>query len=351
MGRDAPEERTDRVEGGEQRSEGGDAIAGDGPSRPPSARLASVLGVASHAKRGVAVGVLVAVGVFGFFVGLPAIDPSRPARPESPVLYLALAFVVATSATLLVTAALAVRAVTARVMDYEKWVRRCGVAGAIGGAWWAVTGGIAAGVAAGVLPADLDGVVRGMLPLPVLLFPVGAWAVLARTGSGEAGTGSGDGHSIDSPDSGTESIAASGADVASAPEFDHVRSRPAIATVGALLVLAGAALVHAATFLETAAFLAVTPPEITGPFVAGSVVLAAGTTALASAVRSQTSRTLLPAVGGALAGVAAGLAAGSAVADAAVLAPIGASTCLGVAWLALGLGVGRDTGEYPDRPL
>jgi hypothetical protein len=315
--------------------DGASAAAGDGsaaaPDRPPSLRFVDALGVRAHVRRGVAVGVVLAVGVFGFFVVWPAVDPTRPARQESPVLYAALAFVVATSATLLVASALAVRSVVARVMAYEKWVARASVGGALGGAWWAVTGALATAGAAGVAPTGVADVVRATLPLPVLLLAFGTWSALARTGIRPA--------------------TARPAAAAVTKEFDHVQARPRVATVGAVFALGGVVLLHAAAFLDTPTLVGTAPPALVGAFTLGAVALAVGTAALASALRQRTSGVVLPAAAGVLAGVGAGLGVGSALTGLAVLAPIGGACCLGVAWVALGVAVSRDPGTYPERPL
>lgn len=81
------------------------------PDRPPRARLVEALEVRRNAKRGFAVGVLFAVAVYVFFVAVPG------THTWSPLLYVALAFVVAVSTGLLVTAVLT--ALTARRLARE----------------------------------------------------------------------------------------------------------------------------------------------------------------------------------------------------------------------------------------
>ncbi|WP_227132635.1 DUF7536 family protein [Halorubellus salinus] len=305
-------------------SDGGTGAVDDRPERPPSARLVDALGVVDHAKRGLAVGLALAAVVFGFFVVLPLVDPGTPARAESPVLYVALAFVVATAATLLVASALAVRAVAGRVMDYAKWTRRGAIVAAIGGAWWSLTGALALAVTADVAPASVETVVLATLPLPVLALALGAWSALARVG----GTGG----------NGTDS-------------FDHVLARPRVANAGAVLALAGAALVHVATFLETDAFLAATAPGATSLFAVGTVVLAVGTAVLADSLARHADLGTLAAGAGTLAGIAGGLVIAATVTVTAAVAAFGALVVLGVAWLLLGVAVARDPGTYPERPV
>lgn len=301
----------------------------DRPERPPVARFVDALGFLDHAKRGFVVGVAFALGVFAFFVVLPAVDPGTPARTESVVLYVALAFVVATSGTLLVASALAVRAVAGRVMDYGKWVRRGGVVAAAGGAWWALTGALALAVGSGSAPAGAEALVLSMLPLPVLVLAVGAWAVLARTGSAE----------------GTDSTHAVN------DGFDHVLARPRAANAGAVLVLLGVATVHVSTFLESDAFIGAAAPAVAGPVVLGTVALATGTFALARSLADRGTTRSLATAAAAIAGLATGLAVGGAFAGTASLVPLATLVLPGLAWTALGVAVARDAGTYPERPV
>lgn len=316
-------------------ADGGTDAVDDRPERPPSQGLVETLGVVDHAKRGVAVGVALAAAVFAFFVVLPLVDPSTPARAESPVLYVALAFVVATSGTLLVASALAVRAVAGRVMAYEKWVRRGALVATLGGLWWALTGALAVGVATDALPATVEPMVLATLPLPVLLLAVGAWSALARTGAlatdGTAG--------------------ASAADGAAGDAFDHVLARSRLANASAVLVLVGVAVVHVATFLQTDAFLGATSTTTSGAavLVLGGLALAAGTGALAALVRRTTTGTALPGIASALAGAASALTVLASTTP--LLAPFALLVLPGLAWLALGTAVARDTGTYPERPI
>ncbi|WP_205254341.1 hypothetical protein [Halorubellus sp. JP-L1] len=307
----------------------------DRPDRPPSARLVDALGVVDHAKRGLAVGLALAAAVFGFFVGLPLVDPSTPARPESPLLYLALAFVAATAATLLVASALAVRAVAGRVMDYAKWTCRGALVGALGGAWWTATGALALASTAGVAPESIRALVTATLPLPVLVLAVGAWSALARTAG-------------DGPDTSATTTEGTSAD---AEGFDHVLARPRTATAGAVLVLVGAGVLHVATFLETDAVLGASAPAPASLLVLGTLALAAGTAALADALARHSDLGSLAAASGALAGVAAGLTLAAAITGPPALAPLGALVLPGIAWLALGTAIARTPGTYPDRPV
>ena len=71
------------------------------PGRPPTAALVDALDVARHAKVGFATGVLVAVTAYLYRV-LGLLGPVRDPR-VSPLLFLLLAFVLATSVGTLVT--------------------------------------------------------------------------------------------------------------------------------------------------------------------------------------------------------------------------------------------------------
>lgn len=325
-------------------ADGGTDAVDDRPERPSNRGLVETLGVVDHAKRGVAVGVALAVGVFAFFVVLPLVDPSTQARAESPVLYVALAFVVATSGTLLVASALAVRAVAGRVMAYEKWVRRAGTVAAVGGLWWAITGALAAGVGGDVLPASVESFVVATLPLPVLVLAVGAWSALARTGALAT-------DATDATDGTAGANAADGDEARADDAFDHVLARPRLANASAVVVLAGVAVVHVATFLQTAAFLGATPTSTTGAIglVLGGLALATGTGALAALVRRTTAGTALPTAASALAGAAMALTVLAPTTP--LLAPIALLVLPGLAWTALGIAIARDTGTYPERPI
>jgi hypothetical protein len=260
--------------------------------------------------------------VFAFFVVLPLVDPSTPARAESPVLYVALAFVVATSATLLVASALAVRAVAGRVMAYEKWAGRGATVGAIGGFAWAVAGALALGLGTDVVvPASVEPVVLAALPLPVLLVVVGAWSALARTGA------------IDDRGGRDE-------------QFDHVLARPELANAGVVLAILGVGALHVATFLETGAFLGDPPATPASAATTGTVALAAGTAALAAALDRAVDghARLVTATALATVGGVAALAVPSAVG-------LAATVLLGLAWVVVGVTVAGDPGTYPERPV
>jgi hypothetical protein len=306
----------------------------DRPERPPSARLIDALGVVDHAKRGLAVGLALAVAVFGFFVVLPLVDPGTQARPESPVLYLALAFVVATTGTLLVASALAVRAVAGRVMDYAKWVRRGAIVTTVGGAWWAATGVLALAAPADVLPAGVDTVVVATLPLPVLVLAAGVWSAVARSG---AATGAGDSPSDDAD--------------TTPGDVDHVRARSRLANAGAIVALVGIGAIHTATFLQTDAFFGASPGNATGAafLVGGALALAAGTGALALAVHRTIDATALSTGASAFAGASLGLAV--VVTMEPLLTPVALLVLPGVAWVLLGLALARDPGTYPERSI
>ena len=103
-----------------------------GADSPGPARLVEALGVARNAKVGFGVGVALAVLVFAYRVaelGGPVPAPpanataagnsSGMATPESPVLFVMLAFVLAVSAGALVTALLTVAAAVRLSRDLE----------------------------------------------------------------------------------------------------------------------------------------------------------------------------------------------------------------------------------------
>ena len=315
---------------GDAAADGGTDAVDDRPERPPSQGLVETLGVVDHAKRGLAVGVALAVAVFAFFVVLPIVDPSTPARAESPVLYVALAFVVATSGTLLVASALAVRAVAGRVMAYEKWVRRGATVGAIGGLGWALTGALAFGLGTDlVVPESVEPLVLATLPLPVLFLAVGAWSALARTG-GAADDRSGSARNDQFDDE----------------RFDHVLARPRLANAGAVLVLVGVGALHVATFLETGAFLGDQPSSPASAVTTGTVALAAGTAALATVLDRTVDGHVRLATATALATVGG---IGAIVVPSAVA--FAATVLLGLAWVVIGATITGHAGTYPERPI
>jgi uncharacterized membrane protein YccC len=71
-------------------------VSEDSPARRGTAAFVEALNVSRNAKAGFGIGVVVAIAVFVFFVGIPG---SR----YSPVLYVALAFVLAVGIGLLLT--------------------------------------------------------------------------------------------------------------------------------------------------------------------------------------------------------------------------------------------------------
>lgn len=75
-----------------------------GPDRPPKAALLEALAVWTHAKRGFAVGLVVAALAYAVRVG-ELLGPTA-ATNGSPALFLALAFVLATTTGALVTTVL-----------------------------------------------------------------------------------------------------------------------------------------------------------------------------------------------------------------------------------------------------
>jgi hypothetical protein len=108
---------------------------------------------------------------------------------------------------------------------------------------------------------------------------------------------------------------------------------------------------HGATVLETTVFFGAAPRTPVGPLLVGTLLLAAGTAALASSLRDGGDARLAPVTAGVLAGVATGFVLGSALTGLGALAAIATTGCLGVAWVALGVAVARDPGTYPERPL
>jgi len=89
-------------------ADGPESVEEDVPERPPTMRFLDALAVKRNALVGLVVGVGFAAAVYAFFVLLPAVSASIPARTGSPLLFLMLAFVIATSTALLVAAALTV---------------------------------------------------------------------------------------------------------------------------------------------------------------------------------------------------------------------------------------------------
>jgi hypothetical protein len=83
------------------------------PDRPPRARLVEALEVRRNARRGFAAGLLFAVAVYIYFVAVPG------TQVWSPVLYVALAFVVAVTTGLLATAVLTVLTARRLVGDID----------------------------------------------------------------------------------------------------------------------------------------------------------------------------------------------------------------------------------------
>ncbi|WP_440988645.1 DUF7536 family protein [Haloarchaeobius baliensis] len=256
------------------------------PGRPPLLRFFEALGFRRHARLGVVAGIVLAVALYGFFVAVPSIAPGVRGRPESPLLYVVLGFVVAVATALFVTTALTVRTLARAVASPPKWVRRSGGVAAAGGLLW--TAGTLAGFATA---ADA---VRPWISVPVLLVVCGVWATHTRI------------KRLGSP----------------------------LDRVGTVLATAGVAAVHVAALLTPAPFLGASVEPALTPFAASVATLAVGTALLAAAARAEL---------GALADVAAGLSAlgalavGVALADVVAVSGAVAVVPVALAWVALGV--------------
>jgi len=287
-------ESVDQVDGEPTAETDGDVAAeADAPSsddhrpgRPPLLRFFEALGFRHHARVGVVSGIVLAVGLYGFFVAGPSVVPGVRDRPESPLLFAVLGFVVAVATALFVTTVLTVRTLARAVASPPKWVRRGGALAATGGLLW--TAGTLAGVAAA---ADA---VRPWISVPVLLVVCGIWATHTRI------------KRLDSP----------------------------LDRVGTVLATAGVAGVHVAALLEPAPFLGASIEPALTPFTGSVATLAVGTTLLAAVTRHEL---------GTLADAATGLSALGTLAVALALVDIvavsGAAAVvpLALAWVALGL--------------
>jgi hypothetical protein len=264
------------------------AAVDDRPGRPPLVRFFEALGVRSHARIGALSGLLLAVGLFGFFVVLPSVAPGVRGRTESPVLFLVLGFVVAVTTALFVTTVLTVRTLFQQVASPPKWVRRGGVVAAVGGAAWAVA--TVAGVAGVTDP------VRPWISVPVLLAVPGIWAVHTRV------------KRLDS-------------------DLDRL---------GTVAAVAGAVAVHGAAILEPGPFVGGPFEPALTPFTGSVATLAAGTLLLSLAARGELDASALVAVAlscASLLAVVAGLAAVAELSGAVAVVP------LALAWTALGVGL------------
>lgn len=220
---------------------GSDDTRGDDhrPGRPPLLRFFDALGFRRHARVGVVAGVLLALALYGFFVAVPNVAPGVRGRPESPLLYIVLGFVVAVATALFVTTALTVRTLAQAVASPPKWIRRGGVLAAAGGLLWTV------GTLAGFAPAA--DAVRPWISVPVLLVVCGVWAVHTRI------------KRLGSP----------------------------LDRVGTVLATAGVAGVHVAALLTPAPFLGAGIEPALTPFVGSVATLAVGTALLAAAARDE----------------------------------------------------------------
>jgi hypothetical protein len=279
---------TSDVSGDRGPAAGGDPSAPDDhrPGRPPLLRFFEALGFRRHARVGAVSGIVLAVALYGFFVAVPSVAPGVRGRPESPLLFAVLGFVVAVATALFVTTALTVRTLAQAVASPPKWVRRGGALATAGGLLW--TAGTLAGVAAA---ADA---VRSWISVPVLLVVFGIWAAHTRI------------KRLDSP-------------------FERV---------GTVLATAGVAGVHVAALLEPAPFLGATVEPALTPFTGSVATLAVGTALLGVVARHELGTVADAATGlstlGALA-VAVALADVVAVPGAVAVVP------LALAWVALGV--------------
>ncbi|WP_256296303.1 DUF7536 family protein [Haloarchaeobius salinus] len=265
-----------------------DAKASDDhrPGRPPLLRFFEALGFRHHARVGVVAGIVLAVALYGFFVAVPTVAPGVRGRPESPLLYVVLGFVVAVATALFVTTALTVRTLAQAVASPPKWVRRGGGLGAAGGLLWT------AGTLAGFAPAA--DAVRPWISVPVLLVVGGVWAAHTRI------------KRLGSP----------------------------LDRVGTVLATAGVAAVHVAAILTPEPFLGATVEPALTPFVASVGTLAVGTALLATAARDELG--ILADAAVALSALGA-LTVAVALADVVAVSGAVAAVPTALAWAALGV--------------
>lgn len=162
-------------ESGDASSDGGtatDAGGGTGgdprPDRPGGkTALVEALHVRAKARRGLVVGLVVTVAIFGFFVVIPGVD-------RSALYYAALAFVLFLTTWMLAVATLVGRRalhLTATPAGIVRWSARGGV---LAGVLWLLA---AVDLALGGSPAGLTGLLLSTAPV-VALF--GVWAVHTR---------------------------------------------------------------------------------------------------------------------------------------------------------------------------
>ncbi|AQL42823.1 hypothetical protein BV210_08910 [Halorientalis sp. IM1011] len=147
---------------------GASAGSDDRPERPGGkAALVEALHVRAKARRGLVIGLVVTVAIFGFFVVIPGVD-------RSPLYYAALAFVLFLTTWMLAVATLVGRRalhLTATPAGIVRWSARGGV---LAGVLWLLA---AADLALGGSPTGLTGVLLSTAPL-IALF--GVWAVHTR---------------------------------------------------------------------------------------------------------------------------------------------------------------------------
>ncbi len=76
------------------------------PASSPTANFLAALNVRRNAVLGAGAGLALATAVYAYFVAIPVLIPTVPARDTSPLLFLLLAFVVAVTTAMLVATAL-----------------------------------------------------------------------------------------------------------------------------------------------------------------------------------------------------------------------------------------------------
>ncbi|MFD1647162.1 DUF7536 family protein [Haloarchaeobius litoreus] len=256
------------------------------PGRPPLLRFFEALGFRRHARVGVVAGIVLAVALYGFFVTVPSVAPGVRGRPESPLLYVVLGFVVAVATALFVTTALTVRTLARAVASPPKWVRRGGGLAAVGGLLWT------ASTLAGFAPAA--DAVRPWISVPVLLVVAGVWAAHTRV------------KRLGSP----------------------------LDRVGTVIATAGVGGVHVAALLTPEPFLGASVEPALTPFVASVGTLAVGTALLAAAARDELG--LLADAAIALSALGA-LTVAVALADVVAVSGAVAVVPAALAWVALGV--------------
>ncbi|WP_439027705.1 DUF7536 family protein [Haloarchaeobius sp. DT45] len=150
----------------------------DRPGRPPMLQFFAALGAGRNVKIGVVSGIVLAFGLFVFFVAIPGLVADVRPRTDSPLLFVVLAFVVFVSTTMFVATVLTARNAVGAVMSPPKWVRRAGTVGALGGLVWLVLATLA--VLAETTSLVSTAPAATTLSAAALLLLPGIWAVYTK---------------------------------------------------------------------------------------------------------------------------------------------------------------------------